>query len=104
MSSKSARKHGWSRSSPGWKDVQFAARSKKRTRLAFYIIVFVSVLLIISWVFRFAQSLFYPLRSNAGQHRVFTWNGEFNINLLIRTNNISLFVYNPKEQKIFIVN
>jgi len=43
-----------------------------------------------------------PWRISAQYSNSYVWDGQFNINLLIRTNNISLFSYNPQEEKILI--
>lgn len=79
-----------------WKDIRFK-KTNKRTKLAIGVLVLVTGLLIVSWVTRLTQNLFSTRRSYA-------WNGEFNINLLLRSKNISLFSYNPKGEKLSIVN
>lgn len=96
MPSKAARKK------EGWKDVQSKHKQKRRTKLALLVLVLVAGVLIISWSIRFTQRLFSPL-AVVNQHRNYAWNGEFNINLLIRTNQIALFSYNPKEEKITMI-
>lgn len=60
--------------------------------------------LILSWAIRFTQSLFSPWKFTANYHRNYLWNGEFNINLLVRTSNISLLSYSPKQERITIIN
>lgn len=104
MSSKSTHKNRLSRSNRGWKDVQYNRKSKKRTKLAVCILAFVVGLLVISWAVRFTQSLFTPLKVNVSQRRNYIWNGEFNINLLVRTNHISLLVFIPKQKTVTIVD
>lgn len=71
--------------------------------MALWVLALVAGLLILSWAIRFTQSLFSPWKTPS-QHRSYIWNGQFNINLLVRTNHISVFSYNPKEEKIVIIN
>lgn len=86
-----------------WKDVQSKARIKKRNQIAIGILALIIGFLVISWGIRFTQSLFQPWKLTA-PHKKYVWNGEFNINLLIRTSGASLLSYNPKQEKITIVN
>lgn len=98
MPSKSARKKS------GWKDIQSKIKRSKRNKLALGVLALVVGLLIISWAIRFTQNLFSPWKLSANQHKRYIWNGEFNINLLIRSNNISVLSYNPKQEKIVLIN
>lgn len=93
-----------------WKDAQSAAKSKKRTKLAIGVLMIVGVLLLASWMIKFAQGLFSPWQQTGASknnlsywYKNYLWDGEFNINLLIRINHVSLFSYNPKEEKIVVV-
>lgn len=82
-----------------WKVVQSKTKVKKRNRLAVIVLGTVVLFLILSWLIQFAQSLF-----TSPITRTYHWNGEFNINLLIRTNHISVLSYNPKEETVTIIN
>ncbi|MDD5416044.1 MAG: LytR C-terminal domain-containing protein [Candidatus Daviesbacteria bacterium] len=86
----------------GWKDVQSRIKQNRRTKLAIFVLALVAGMLILSWVIQFTQRLFSPLGA-VNQQRNYVWNGEFNINLLVRTSHIALFSYNPKEEKITII-
>ena len=88
----------------GWKHVQSKLKKSKRNKLALGVLALVVGFLIISWTIRLTQSLFSPWGLQDSYRKSYTWNGEFNINLLIRTDHISLFSYNPKQAKIIIVN
>lgn len=88
----------------GWKDIQSKARIKKRTKLALLILALVGSLIVISWLVHLTKNLFSPWKLSTNSQRNYIWNGEFNINLLIRTNSVSLFSYNPKDRKVIIVN
>lgn len=102
MPSKSARRSGW-------KTIQSKNKKNKRTKLALWILGLIIGLLVLSWIVRFTQSLFTPWQLSANSDSVFhtkkyIWNGEFNINLILRTNSeISLVSYSPKQEKVIIV-
>ena len=98
MPSKSARKKS------GWKDVQFKHKIKRKTKLALIVLGAVLSLLIVSWTIRFTQNLFSPGKLSTDKPRSYTWNGEFNLNLLIRTNSVSLVSFIPKEERVVIIN
>lgn len=87
----------------GWKDTQSKARKKRGTKLALSILAIVVGLLVLSWIIQFTKGLFSPL-GPVSQHRNYRWDGKFNINLLIHTGHVSVFSYNPKEEKITILN
>lgn len=64
-------------------------------------------LIILSWAVRFTQSLFAPLKASSiksASDKKYIWNGEFNINLLVRTPVVSVVSYSPKEEKITIIS
>jgi len=82
------------RKKSAWKEIQSRTKIKKRTKLALGVLALIAGLLIASWAIRFTQSLFSP----------YIWNGQFNINLLVRNPRIFLLSYNPKEEKITILN
>lgn len=71
-------------------------KSKKRTKLALIVLGLLFGLLIISWAIHFTQNLF--------GSKIYSWNREFNINLLVRSPAISLLSYNPKDNKVVIIN
>lgn len=79
-----------------WKDIR-SRRTNKKTKLAIAVLVLVVGLLAVSWVTRLTQNIF-------GTRKSYTWNGEFNINLLLRSKSIALFSYNPKGEKLSIIN
>lgn len=86
----------------GWKTVQSKTRMKQRTRLALIVLGLVVGLLILSWLVKFTQNLFSPQTNQ--YHKNYLWNGEFNLNLVVKSKNISLLTYKPKENSVVIVN
>lgn len=82
-----------------WKDTQSKTQRKKRNKLAFIVLLFVAGLIFLSWGIRFTESLFVSTVP-----RNYRWSGEFNINLVFRSLGISVLSYNPKEEKITILN
>lgn len=85
-----------SKSSKSWKDVQSKTKLKKRTKLALVVLGLLFGFLIISWAVHFTQNLF--------GSKQYSWNGEFNINFLLRLPSISLLSYSPQDGKVTIIN
>lgn len=82
---------------PSWKDVQSAVKVKRKTKLALLVLGLVLLLLILGQLIRFSQILFATERNHI-------WNGEFNLNLVIRAKSISVFSYNPQDKKVVILD
>lgn len=89
---------------PSWKVVQSKKSKFKKTKLALSVLALVVALILLSQVVRLSQTLFSPWKSDTKSERQYNWNGEFNINLLVRGTSISLVSYNPKQGKITIIN
>lgn len=87
-----------------WRSAQSKTKNEQKTKLALAVLVLVAGLIIVSWSVRFAQSLFSPWKQISSIHRHYLWQGNFSINLILRTPAISIFSYNPKEEKVVIVN
>lgn len=92
---RSARSHGW-------KSLQSKNKLKRKTKLALAVLLILLVLLILSQIFKFTKTLLSPWKISTTRN--YSWNGEFNINLLLRAKNISLLSYNPTEGKITMVD
>lgn len=86
-----------------WKDVQSRKSKFKKTKLALAVLGLVVLLIILSQVIRLTHALSSPWKPDTKSERRYSWNGEFNINLIVRSQEISLVSYNPKEQKIVII-
>lgn len=86
-----------------WKEAQSKIKKGRRNKLALIVLGVIVFLLVLSWAVRFTQSLFSPLKQQTSQS-AYRWNGDFNINLLIRTPDIFLLSYNPTEKKITTVS
>lgn len=99
-----AKKKGHNRTKPTWKDIQSKVRKNKRNKLAILVLALVVGLLLLSWMVKFTNSLFTPWKVQGNLQKKFLWNGEFNLNLLVRTDRTSIFVLNPKEEKVMVVN
>lgn len=79
-----------------WKEVQFKRKIKKRNQLAIVVLGVVLGLLVISWTIRLTQNFF--------GSKKYTWDRQFNINLLIRTPATSILSYSPKENRVVVVD
>lgn len=103
MSSKTVQKRGRNRRT-NWKDIQSRRQIAKKSRLALIILALVLGVLIFGRGVKFIQSLFTPWQGSLTSQRKFSWNGDFNLNVLIRAKGVSLFSYNPNNQKITLVD
>lgn len=90
-------------SKTGWKEVQSNLKKNKQTKLALGVLALLIGFLIVSSLIRFTQNLFNPSKISSVVKN-YSWNGEFNINLLIRTNTVALLSYNPGEEKVTLIN
>lgn len=88
----------------GWKDIQSKKRKEKRTKLALMVLGLVVILILLSQIVHFTQTLFSPWKLSTKSHRNYVWNGEFNINLLVHTKSVSLISYNPYQKKVTVIN
>ena len=86
-----------------WKTVQSKKRKNKKTKLALTVLGLIVLLILFSQVQSLTQTLFSPWKLSASSDRPYSWNGEFNINLVLKDKDISFVSYNPKEQKIIII-
>lgn len=90
-------------SKKGWRQTQSKIKRGKKVKLALLILALVVGLLVTSWTIRFVKLMFRPW-SLASSTKNFIWNKDFNINLAVRAQKISLLSYSPKDEKIMIVN
>lgn len=88
---------------PGWKKVQQKRKTKAKTKLGLLALGLIVLLIAFSQVFRFTKTLLSPWNIS-GSQKNYTWNGQFNINLLFRSKGIALVSYNPTDQKIAVVD
>lgn len=84
----------------GWKATQSKRQVRKRTKLAFIILGIVIILLLLSQAVKFTKMLFSPWQDSV--HRTFFWNGDFNLNLVIKGKDISLLSFDPQNTKVVI--
>lgn len=88
---------------PSWKSAQSKKQIAKNTKLALIVLAFCLGLLFLGQAVRLTQKLFTPWQQSKA-HRNYIWNGNFNLNILMRAKNISLLSYNPQDQKITIID
>lgn len=97
------KRKGWPRSRRGWKDFQSKKQIAKKTKWALLALGLVLGLLIASKTVKFTQTLFSPWQGSAGGKN-FSWNSQFNINILIKAKQISLLSFSPQNQTITIID
>lgn len=85
-----------------WKEIQSKKQIAKKTKLALIILILVLGFLFFSKVLKFTQMLSSPWKG-VSTKRSYSWNGDFNINILIHAKTISLLSFSPKKEQVVIV-
>lgn len=88
----------------GWKDVQSKKQATKKIKLAFFVLAFILGLLILGKTIKLIQTLFSPWQLPYESKRDYIWNSEFNINVLLKGQKVSLLTYIPQKQEIVIID
>ncbi len=91
-------------SKKGWKYVQSKRHIKQSTKLALIVLSAVLILLLLSQIVKFTQTLFSPWKQSTQVNRTILWNRDFNIHILIRAKGLSLLSFDPTDQKIRIID
>lgn len=85
-----------------WKTAQRHHKIKKKTKLALFALAGLLGLILVSQLITFVKVLSRPYNLIAS-YKNYTWNGEFNLNIVAGTNPISLISYSPEEKKVTIL-
>lgn len=89
-------------SKSSWKDVQTKNQIKRRSKIALIVLAIIIGLLAVSWSISFVRNLFSPLTKDVVVKN-YRWDGNFNINFAVRTSDIAVFSYSPKDKKITLI-
>lgn len=84
-----------------WKKHQHQSKVKKKTKLALLVLGLLIILLVLYQLINLIKLIHHPL--NSQDKKIYTWNGEFNLNLIFTTKPLNLFSYNAKEKKATIL-
>lgn len=87
---------------PNWKSVQSKRKLKQKTKLALAVLGLIIILLLIAQIFKGFKTLHSSWQMDS--KKSYSWDSQFNLNLLIRSKNLSLVSYNPTEGKVEIVD
>lgn len=90
------------RQKSGWKTHQRRSKVKKQTKLALIALGCLIGILLLGTLINFIKVLAKPLNSTQ-QIRAYTWGGEFNINFIVGTKDVSLVSYKPQDKEILIL-
>lgn len=96
-------KSAQARSSNSWRSVQSAIKVKKKTRLALFVLGFILLILILGQIVNLTKTFFSPWKLSEPVKKHYIWDGQFNINLLLKSNPISVISFNPQEEKLFVL-
>lgn len=87
----------------GWKAQQSRLKIKRKTKLAALVLAAVLALIILGQLVSFTKTLNSPWNLT-GVKRPISWDNNFNINLVVKTNTISILSFDPQEKKIALVS
>jgi hypothetical protein len=87
----------------GWKTAQKRTKKNSRIKLALLVLAAVVLVLIFGQIIRLANTLVHPL-SGAEFKKNYTWNGKSSINVVLKSDNVSLLSFDPKAGQVKIVN
>lgn len=88
---------------PSWKVAQTKRQKIKRTKLALIILGIFLGILILAQIFKFTQTLFSPWQIKNPIPRGYSWGGQFNINIVVKDDKVSLLSFSPKNQTVTIL-
>lgn len=83
-----------------WKSLQSKNKTRKKVKLAVIVLGLLVGLILVSIVVRLVNSFFSPIKSFYKKN--YSWDGKFNINLLIRSKDISLLSLNPTDSSVIV--
>ena len=84
-----------------WKTVQNKKKVEKRIKLALIVLGLIILVIILGNLVRLTQTLFSPWKLDSS--KAYLWDGQFNINLVLRAKTISVFSYNPTDKKVTLI-
>lgn len=96
MSSKTAQKKGW-------KEIQSKKQINQKTKWALIILAIIFGLLIFGNIIKFIKTVFTPWQS-VNSKRSYLVTDDFNINLIIKAQKISLLIFSPQNQKVVVLD
>lgn len=80
-----------------------AKSAQRKTKLAIFALAILSGLLIIGNLVKFVQAIFTPWQAGLTVRKNL-WNGEFNINVLIKAKELSLLAYSPQKEEVTVLD
>lgn len=94
---------GYTKYMPGWKSVQSKNKIKRKTKLALIVLGIILGIILTGWIVKFTQTLLSPWQLSSDIKKNYIWDGEFNINVVLKSKDITLLSYNPADKKITVI-
>ncbi len=85
-----------------WQTVASKTKIKKKTKLALIVLGLILIVIILGQLTKVFHSLFLPWNYPAGEVQK-NWDGQSNINLVLKGKAISVLIFNPFDKKITII-
>lgn len=86
----------------GWKAVQSRIKRGKKIKLALIVLGAVVGLVILGQIVNLTKIIISPWKVD-GIKRQYLWDGNYNINLVIKTDSISVLIFNPSQKKVTLM-
>lgn len=87
-----------------WKFTRSKKQLAQKNKIAIISLSALIFLLILAQLIKFTNTLFSSWKLPSINQKIFSWNKDYNINLLARSDQISLISYSPKKEAITIIN
>lgn len=88
-----------------WKVCQSKRQLHKKTKLAVIVLTLIFGLIILGQIINFGKMFFKPWGLNQEKiNRNYRWDGNNNINLVVKDESIGILSLNPKDKTAFIIN
>src|SRR5688572_17057091 len=85
----------------GWKTAQNRVKSQKQIRLAILVLIILAAVILVGQLVRFGISLNQPVTKYSHQ-KEYIWDGDSNLNLIIRSDKIFVLSFDPGEGEVVI--
>lgn len=89
---------------PSWKIVRSKKQNARKTKWALTALAIIIGIIFLGKAVKFTQTIFSPWSQSQNIKKSFYWQGDFNINIIIKAKNVSLLIFSPKDQRITIVD
>lgn len=104
MPKKTAQKNIWRRPKGGWPTSSTEKSKSKKVKLALLVLGFVVLLILIGKIISIINNFSQPVYAESNIYRSHVWKKGSNINIVIKTDSISVLSFNPIDKKATVID